>query len=90
MLSDLGQDELYAALAEALADLNETLRRTRNAYALTIRDAAAQIGVAPATVYRVEHGGHCTTDVARRIFMWLAVGTAGGFYRTPREHGGSA
>lgn len=71
MSSDLVGVELFSALTDALKNMDSTLSNARSLRALTIRDAAREIGVAPSTVFRVEHGGSCTTDVAVAIFRWL-------------------
>lgn len=58
--------------ASAIKALPIALKKTRTDRGLTQREAAAQIGIVPATVNRIEAGYGCHSAVAERILRWIA------------------
>ena len=55
-----------------LNDLAQAVLMRRTWQGLTSRDLAAEIGVAPSTITRVEQGNAPTAETYRRLCLWLA------------------
>lgn len=63
--------------------LGNVLRKWRRGEDLNIRDVASQIGMAPATLSRVERGEDMQGEVLAKILRWLLE--AQGRKKQPRE-----
>lgn len=61
----------YAELADLLAGIGPVLREARRARRLSMRSAAAQIGVPPSTVLRMERGEGFNSDSLLPVLRWL-------------------
>jgi DNA-binding XRE family transcriptional regulator len=59
--------------ANAIKAIPTALKKTRERRNLTQREAAAEIGIVPATVNRIEAGHGCHSAVAERILRWIAT-----------------
>lgn len=65
-----------AALADELADLPRLLSEARAARGLSLRAAAAEIGISFSTISRTESGGDLVMSSALAIVRWLRSGGA--------------
>jgi len=65
----------YAELADVLGNLPLLLREARRARGLSLRAAAAQLGIGFTTVSRMESGEDCALSSAMAVLRWL--GTSG-------------
>lgn len=63
----------YAETAETLERLPELVYDRRTRCGLTIREAAAQIGISHPCLYRMERGLHCQAWSALLALRWLAT-----------------
>lgn len=61
----------YAELVGVIESVPLLLREARRARGLSLRAAAAQIGIAPATVCRIEAGTDCALSNAVAVLRWL-------------------
>lgn len=52
-------------------NLNRVLREWRYAARITVRQAAREIGLSPATLNRFERGENCDSGTMASIFRWL-------------------
>lgn len=66
-----GKPTSFAELAQALDDLPVILRAARRMRGLSLRAAAAEIGVATSTMNRIEDGHQYHTDGLRAVLRWL-------------------
>lgn len=66
-------DPAYATAAEVLSDLPALTTVVRNRRALTVAQAAAQIGVSTTTLSGLEAGSNCTRATATAVLRWLAT-----------------
>lgn len=61
----------YAGALTCLLTVPTRLRHHRNRRAISLRTAAAEIGIAFNTLTRVEHGEVYTDEVLRKILIWI-------------------
>ncbi len=61
----------YAELAGVIAALPLLLREARRAQGLSMRAAAAQLGMSFSTVDRIERGEDCVLSNAVAVLRWL-------------------
>jgi ribosome-binding protein aMBF1 (putative translation factor) len=61
----------YSELADVIAALPLLLREARRARGLSLRAAAAEIGIGFATVTRIEQGVDCVLSNAVAVLRWL-------------------
>jgi transcriptional regulator with XRE-family HTH domain len=72
------------------AELGARLRARRRQLGLSLREAAADVGVSAATLSRVEGGGHLPErDNLFRLLRWLGVEAAPGRSAEPHPAGAS-
>lgn len=64
----------YSDLAAMCAEIPMALRVTRRTRGLSLRAAAAEIGISSATISRVESGQGYTVGHLRAILRWLSGG----------------
>lgn len=61
----------YTELADVIAALPLLVREARRARGLSLRSAAAEIGIGFATVTRIEQGEDCVLSSAVAVLRWL-------------------
>ncbi len=61
----------YPEIADVLGRLPVLLREARRARRLSVRAAAAQLGMSFATVSRIEAGEDCVLSNAVAVLRWL-------------------
>lgn len=61
----------YDDLAQLLAMLPVLVRERRRYRGISLRTAAAEMGVAPSTAYRLEYGDDCTRSTCVAALEWL-------------------
>lgn len=64
----------YTDVAAALTDLPALVTRWRAARGLTLRETAAEMGVAPSTILRIESGKNVSLSNAATMLRWLNTG----------------
>jgi hypothetical protein len=76
--SGSGELSSYAELVDVLGLLPVLVREARRRRRLSLRAAAAQMGVSPSTAMRIEEGQDCALSNAVAVLRWLdgAVTTA--------------
>lgn len=65
------QPTSYRELAEVIGRLPLLLREARRARGLSLRAAAAQLGMSFSTVTRMEEGNDCALSNAVAVMRWL-------------------
>jgi ribosome-binding protein aMBF1 (putative translation factor) len=61
----------YTELADVIANLPLLLREARRARGLSMRAAAASIGLSHSTITRIEAGEDCALSNAVAVLRWL-------------------
>jgi ribosome-binding protein aMBF1 (putative translation factor) len=63
----------YLMVADVLTRLPVLLHTARTQRGLSVKDAAAEINLAPSTIHRVEHGKGCNLPTAVQVLFWLSL-----------------
>lgn len=63
--------DFYAGALTALLTIPTRLMYHRNRRAISLRTAAAEIGIGFNTLYRIERGEKYTDEVLTKILVWL-------------------
>src|SRR5690349_12199387 len=66
----------YDELADIMQALPRVLREQRRIHRLSLRAAAAEIGVSFSTVSRLESGEVVMSDVVQAVLRWLSRGSS--------------
>jgi transcriptional regulator with XRE-family HTH domain len=70
-MSTTDQLSTYSELAEVIDSLPLLVRERRRQMRLSVRAAAAEVGVAPSTLSRVENGAGYDSGSLTAILRWL-------------------
>jgi transcriptional regulator with XRE-family HTH domain len=62
---------IYSAMVATLVDLPDIVSARRERRQLSLREAAAEIGISHTTLARVEQGSTCSIENLIRILEWL-------------------